>query len=125
MSARILIVEDETTLRESLIRVLTNEGYIVDGVDSSESALSAIELCAYDLVITDVILPGRSGLELLRKCKRGNPGLVIIIITAYATIENAVEAVKAGASDYLVKPITHDNLKAAIKKALQDKPAAK
>jgi DNA-binding NtrC family response regulator len=123
MAARILIVEDEETLRESLTRVLIKEGYTVNCVDSSESALRTIELCAYDMVISDVILPGLSGLELLRKCKLGNPDLIIIIITAYATIENAVEAVKAGAFDYLVKPITHDNLRAVIRNALQKKPS--
>ena len=125
MPARILIVENEEALRESLIRVLTKEGYDVNGVDSSESALRTIELYAYDMVISDVILPGLSGIELLKKCKLESPNLVIIIITAYATVENAVEAIKLGAYDYLVKPITHDDLKTVIRKALQNKSSLK
>lgn len=124
MSARILIVEDEETLRESLKRVLTKEGYTVDGVDSSESALKNIELCSYDVVIADIILPGISGIDLLKKCKPSNEELIVIIITAYATIESAVEAVKAGAYDYLVKPIIHEELKALIRRALQKKSSA-
>lgn len=65
MPARILIVEDEETLRESLKRVLTKDGYNVDAVESSEAALATIEICSYHVVITDIILPGISGLELL------------------------------------------------------------
>jgi len=124
MSARILLVEDEEDLRESLKRVLTKEGYIVDGVDSSESALMAIHDRFYDVVISDIILPGLTGMDLLKRCTANNPDLRVIIITAYATIESAVEAVKAGAFDYMVKPILHDELKAVVKKALQDKTSS-
>ena len=124
MSARILIVEDEETLRESLKRVLIKEGYAVDSVGSSESAFRTIQTCSYDVIITDVILPGLSGMELLKKCKTSNEDLIVIIITAYATIESAVEAVKNGAYEYLVKPIIHEELKALIRRALQEKAAS-
>jgi len=120
MSARILIVEDEDTLRESLKRVLMKEGYEVEAVESSESAFEKIEVCSFDMIISDVILPGVSGIELLKRCKRTHD-IIIIIITAYATIETAVDAVKSGAADYLVKPINHEELKAVIKKALREK----
>jgi DNA-binding NtrC family response regulator len=124
VSARILIVEDEETLRESLKRVLIKEGYAVDSVGSSESAFRTIKTCSYDVIITDVILPGLSGMELLKKCKPDNEDLIVIVITAYATIESAVEAVKNGAYEYLVKPIIHEELKALIRRALQEKAAS-
>ena len=123
MAIRILIVEDEGTLRESLKRVLSREGYVVDAVDSSESALAVIGQKAFDLVVTDIILPGISGMELLKKCRQKNSTLIVIIITAYATIESAVEAIRAGAFEYLVKPIIHEELKAAIEKALAGRAA--
>ena len=123
MAGRILIVEDEGTLRESLKRVLSREGYVVDAVDSSESAIAVIGQKAFDLVVTDIILPGISGMELLKKCREKNPTLIVIIITAYATIEAAVEAIRAGAFEYLVKPIIHEELKAVIEKALADRAA--
>lgn len=119
--ARILLVEDEETLRESLKRVLIREGYAVEGVDSSESALKSIEICGFDIIIADIILPGISGLELLKKCKTGNSDLIVIIMTAYATIESAVEAVKNGAYDFIVKPVIHEDLKTLLKKALAEK----
>ena len=123
MAGRILIVEDEGTLRESLKRVLSREGYVVDAVDSSESAIAVIGQKAFDLVVTDIILPGISGMELLKKCRQKNSTLIVIIITAYATIESAVEAIRAGAFEYLVKPIIHEELKAVIEKALAGRAA--
>jgi DNA-binding NtrC family response regulator len=122
MAARILIVEDEDTLRESLGRVLSREGYEVDGAASCEEAFHSIECGSYDLIIADIILPGVNGLELLKKCKADHPNLLVIIITAFASIETAVEAMRAGAYDYIIKPIVHDDLKAIIEKALREHP---
>ena len=119
MGKKLLIVEDEETLRESLTRVLTQEGYEVDGVSSSEAALETIAEKDYKLIITDIILPGINGMQLLKRCKEKNPGLKVIIITAFASIETAVEAIRTGAFDYLVKPIQHQEIKEVIKKALQ------
>jgi len=121
MAHRILIIEDEDALRESLKRVLLKEGYDVQAVDSAEEALPLIAEKWCDLIITDIILPGQSGLECLKKCRQKNPDLIVIIMTAYATIESAVEAIRAGAYEYLVKPIDHYELKALIKKALVGK----
>ena len=118
MTGKLLIVEDEETLRESLGRVLIQEGYEVDSVSSSEAALTTIDEKNYDLIITDIILPGINGIQLLRKCREKNPKAKFIIITAFASIETAVEAIRTGAFDYLVKPIQHRELKDIIKKAL-------
>jgi len=122
MAHHILIIEDEETLRESLKRVLLKEGYDVQAVDNAEEALPLIAEKWCDLIITDIILPGQSGLECLKKCQQKNPDLIVIIMTAYATIESAVEAIRAGAYEYIVKPVVHDELKALIKKAFAEKP---
>jgi len=121
MSHRILIIEDEETLRESLKRVLLKEGYDVDAVESTEMALLTIEMKVYDLVVTDIILPGASGMECLKTCRQKNPDLIVIIMTAYATIESAVEAIRAGAFEYIIKPVVHDEFKSLIDKALSGK----
>ena len=118
MSYRILIIEDEETLRESLKRVLLKEGYEVNAVESAEAALPFIAGQHCDVVVTDIILPGASGLEFLKSCRQRNPDLVVIIMTAYATIESAVEAIRAGAYEYIVKPVQHEEFKAIIRKAL-------
>jgi DNA-binding NtrC family response regulator len=119
VAKKLLIVEDEETLRESLRRVLIPEGYEVDSVSSSEAALATIDEKSYDLIITDIILPGINGIQLLKACREKNPGIRFIIITAFASIETAVEAIRTGAFDYLVKPILHQEIKETIKKALQ------
>lgn len=119
MAKKLLIVEDEETLRESLRRVLIQEGYEVDSVGSSEAALRILDEKHYELIITDIILPGVNGIQLLKKCREKNPAVKFIIITAFASIETAVEAIRTGAFDYLVKPIQHQEIKDTIKKALQ------
>jgi DNA-binding NtrC family response regulator len=118
MPERILIVEDEDTLCESLQRVFRREGYEADIADSAETAFRLLERNTYDLIITDVILPGISGIELIAKYKEQNPDQKVIIMTAYASLQTAVEALRVGACDFIVKPIMHDELKRMVKKAL-------
>ena len=121
MAERLLIVEDEDTLCKSLQRVLQREGYEVDIADSAESAFILLEHGSYDLIITDIILPGISGIELLTKYRKTNPAQKVMVMTAYASLTTAMESIKAGACDFLVKPLMHDELKRAVRKAL-DKP---
>lgn len=118
MAERLLIVEDEDTLCHSLKRVFSREGYEVDIADSAEYAFELLGEKTYDLIITDIILPGISGIELLSKYKKRNPGQKVVIMTAYASIETAVEALKAGACDFIIKPLMHDEMKRVVKKAL-------
>ena len=118
MAERLLIVEDEDTLCKSLQRVLCREGYEVDISDSAESAFALLERGSYDLIITDIILPGISGIELLTKYRRTNPAQKVMVITAYASLTAAMESIKAGACDFLVKPLMHDEMKKAVRKAL-------
>lgn len=118
MAERLLIVEDEDTLCESLQRVFVKEGYEVDRAESAETAFKLLEQKTYDLIITDIILPGISGIELLAKYKKTNPGQKVMVITAYASLTTAVEAIKAGACDFIMKPLMHDEMKRAVRKAL-------
>ncbi|HYA26510.1 MAG TPA: sigma-54 dependent transcriptional regulator [Thermodesulfovibrionales bacterium] len=121
MNERLLIVEDEETLCESLKRVLMRDGYEVDTVSSAEAAMGMIEEVAYDLIITDILLPGIDGIELLRRVRLKLPEQIVIIITAYASIETAVGALRAGACDYVIKPIIHEEIKRIVRNALRER----
>ncbi len=125
MDERLLIVEDEETLRESLKRVFQREGYQVEAVGSAEPALELFEEGFYDLIISDIILPGITGIELLKRVKEIHPEQIVIIITAYASLETAVETLRAGAYDYIVKPIIHEEIKQIVKNALRQRALQK
>jgi DNA-binding NtrC family response regulator len=121
MPERILIVEDEPTLRESLKRVFLRDGYEVETVAQAETALQHFEEGAYDLILTDILLPGIDGIEFLQGVKRQAPDQIVIIMTAYASIETAVGALRAGAHDYILKPIIHDEIKRIVRIALNER----
>lgn len=121
MDKNLIIVEDEETLCESLKRVLSREGYSVDTASSSESALEMMSGRVYDLIITDIILPGINGIEFLRMIKEKNPEQIVVVMTAYASLETAVEALRAGAFDYIVKPVMHEEIKQIVKNAIKQK----
>jgi len=106
----ILIVEDEDIIRKTLKEVLTGEGYQVGEAARVADALKLAREQDYDVAVCDVQLPDGDGIALLRRLHQMNPHTCVLIITAYATVENAVEAFKAGAFDYLVKPIIFDDL---------------
>lgn len=110
----LLVVDDERNMRLSLETVLTDEGYEVRSADSAEAALKLLEQEEFFMVITDGRLGGMSGYELLREVKGRKPNLPVLVITAYATPKLAVEAIKAGAIDYLAKPFDPDELIHAI-----------
>ena len=121
MADKLLIVEDEDTLRESLKRVLLRDGYEVDVVRDAESALKILEERTYDLIITDIILPGITGLELLKTYKEQNDHQLVIVMTAFASLETAVEALRGGAYDYIIKPVIHEEIKRIVKNALRER----
>jgi DNA-binding NtrC family response regulator len=121
MPERILIVEDEPTLRESLKRVFLRESYEVETAAQAEAALHHFEEGAYDLIITDILLPGMDGIEFLQSVKKQAPDQIVIIMTAYASIETAVGALRAGAHDYILKPIIHDEIKRIVRIALNER----
>jgi two-component system NtrC family response regulator len=115
---RILVVDDDDNLRWVVQTQLEDAGYEVDTAADGAAALTAIQASRPALVLTDLKMPGMSGLELLEKLREDEPDLPVIMITAFGTIQNAVEAVKSGAYDYLTKPIDQDDLILAIRRAL-------
>lgn len=119
MTKKILLIEDEDTLRESLKRVLSKEGYDITGVDSAEAALDLLDDNSYDLILTDVILPGISGIELLKRIRERLPDQIVVVMTAFASLETAVESLRSGAYDYIIKPIMHEEIKQVVKNALK------
>ncbi|HHN64881.1 MAG TPA: sigma-54-dependent Fis family transcriptional regulator [Nitrospirae bacterium] len=121
MSKSILIVEDEETLRESIRRIFTKEGYIVDTTGTAEEALTLVGENFYDIIITDIILPGMDGLEMLERVKELHPEQIFIVITAYASIDTAVKALRLGAYDYIMKPIIHEEIKQVVRNAITEK----
>ncbi len=116
---RIMIVDDERSMREFLAIMLGKSGYRVDTVASGEEAVARIGQDMFDLVITDLSMPGLDGLGVLKRVKDVSPTTAVILITAYATTESAVEAMKLGAFDYVIKPFKVDELKIIIKNALE------
>ncbi len=117
----ILIVDDEQSMRDFLAIMLRKEGYDVMTAEDGKEALKAIEQDIYDLVITDIKMPGIDGLEVLRTVKGLSPKTFVIVITAYSSTEDAVSAMKQGALDYITKPFEIEKIKLVIKNALDRK----
>ncbi len=127
---RVLIVEDETIMRESLRDWLTNSGYQVDTAEEGEQALKNIAEQDFGVVILDLRLPGKDGLEVLKEAKAARPQLKGILITAYPSVPTAVQAMKEGAVDFLPKPLDLNKLEQLIRQTLgpvqvEIKPIAK
>jgi DNA-binding NtrC family response regulator len=117
MAERLLIVEDETTLSASLKRVFMREGYEVETFASAEDALKDLEQTPYDVILSDILLPGINGIEFLQEVRKRFPESMVIIMTAYASIETAIGALRAGAFDYILKPIIHEEIKRIVRHA--------
>ena len=122
MADRVLVVDDELSMREFLAILLEREGYVVDTASSGEDALGKLAMATYDLVLTDLTMPGIDGMELIRRIRSaavGHPRDVpVVMVTAYGSTESAVEAMKEGASDYVLKPFNNDELRLVLRKAL-------
>lgn len=119
--ARILIVDDEAVVRDSLSDWFRDEGYEVDTAESAKVALEKLAHAMWDIFLLDIRMPGIDGLELQRKLKEAQPDATVIIMTAYASVESAVEAMKQGAYDYIIKPFNPDDLEQTIRKAVERK----
>ncbi len=119
MRARILVVDDELSMREFLSILLEGEGYQVDQAENAEEALRLIGEQRYEMVISDVLMPGLGGIELLSRIKSESPETVVLMITAFTTAEQAVEAMKLGAYDYIGKPFKVEEVKVLVKNALE------
>ncbi len=117
--SRILIIDDEQSMRDFLSIMLKKEGYDVIAAGNGEDALKAINDEIFDLIITDVKMPGIDGMEVLKTVKEISSETIVIMITAFATAETAVEAMKLGAYDYITKPFKVDEIKLILHKALE------
>ena len=114
----ILVIDDEGGIRESLEVLLSLEGYSVKTAPDGEQGLRMLEMESFDLVLLDLALPGQSGLELLPQIKERQPETPVIMITAYGTVENVVEAIRAGAENFVQKPWDNEKLLADIRSAV-------
>jgi len=120
---RILIVDDEIRFRELYGRVLETAGYEIRAAGSAEEALEIIRRDAPDIVLSDVRMPGASGIDLLRTTRLDHPALPFLLVTAYADVRDAVQALKLGAVDYLAKPVDLDELLTAVRDTVNDRTA--
>jgi two-component system, NtrC family, response regulator AlgB len=117
--ARLLIVDDEKNIRRNLATFFESLHHEVSSVDSGPEAIKLINEKPFDLVLTDFRMAEMTGLDLLRDIKRSHPETLVILMTAYATVENAVTAMKAGAYDYVTKPFTLEQIQHTVERALQ------
>jgi DNA-binding NtrC family response regulator len=118
MNPRIIVTEDDRVQREIIHDILQHAGYEVEAVASGEAAVEAIRRDAFDVLLSDLKMPGMDGLALLREAKRLRPQLEVVMMTAHATVQTAVSAMKEGAVDYLEKPFDKDELLVVVKKAV-------
>ena len=116
---KILVVDDETSLREMLTILLQREGYIVEQAADGAVAVEMAEDGTYDLIISDIQMPRVTGIELLRRLRQHDNSVTVIMITAFSSTEEAVEAMKLGAYDYITKPFKNDEIRLVIKNALE------
>ena len=115
----VLIVEDDQKMNQGLLHIISKAGYCAQSVDSGEKALEKIRDTQFDLVISDLKLPGIDGRQLLNAAKKYDANILFVIITAYGTIDTAVSAMKAGAEDFILKPFDMEELKVVIKKVME------
>src|ERR1700730_9835490 len=115
----ILVVDDEEIMREILETLLTREGYEVRLASSGEDGLALARSLPFDAAIVDIMMPGLNGIETLDELKRIDEDLAVLIITAYASVESAIAAMKNGAFDYITKPFKNDEVLAVVRNALE------
>jgi DNA-binding NtrC family response regulator len=121
---RTLVVEDSKVLREMLVHVLRDEADVLESAANGQEAIEKHMAAPYDLIVTDLNMPMLSGIELIKKVRKQDDRVEFIIMTAYASLETAIEAIKAGAFDYILKPFKIEELKVAVRN-VRDKIALK
>jgi two-component system response regulator HydG len=120
----ILVIDDEESMRDSCQQVLCRDGNIVKVAENGSAGLAMLKRESFDLIILDLKMPGLSGMEVLKKIKENDSEAVVIVITGYATVESAVEAMKTGAFDFIPKPFIPDSLRAIVRRALDRRELA-
>ena len=117
--SNILVIEDETSNREALRILLSNAGYQVQTAATGEEGLAILQETPFEIILTDLYLPGLNGIDILKQVKKDSPYTNVILITGHASAETAVEAMKQGAFDYITKPFNFETLKILVAKALE------
>ena len=117
---KLLIVEDEKNTREGIGRALKFD-YHIELAENAETGISFLEKERFDIVLTDVKMPGMDGVTFVKKAREIDPELLCVVMTAYGTVETAVDAMKAGAYDFLIKPVQLEQVEAVLKGALEGK----
>ncbi len=115
----ILVIDDDQDLREGIIEILEDNGFTALGFESAEAALEEMQKQPPALIVVDNMMPGMGGMALIPLVKNRHPGIRIIMITAFSTVDNAVAAMKSGADDYLAKPFKRHDLLVAVKRNLE------
>jgi len=118
--AKILVVDDDRELQENIVEVLAEAGFDVCAASNGEEALEQLATTAIDLVLLDSIMPGMNGMETLPQIKRAYPQAKIIMMTAFSTVDSAVEAMRKGADDFITKPFKIDEIIMAIRRSLEE-----
>jgi DNA-binding response OmpR family regulator len=117
---RILIVDDDDELRENIKEILQDSGFNTDDVSSGHEALGLLKFNKYNVILLDLMMPGMNGMETLSKIRENNKLTKVIMLTAFATVANAVEAIKKGASDYITKPFKINELVNTIRCCIEE-----
>lgn len=117
---KILVIDDEKIVLDSVVKILSEGAYTVDTTQSSKEGLRKGLTGSYDCILTDIRMPEIGGMKVLREIKREKPSVPVIIITGYATVESAVQAMKLGAAEYIEKPFTPDLLLSKVEKTLSN-----
>jgi DNA-binding response OmpR family regulator len=118
-TAHVLVVDDEGAIRYSVSKTLQRIGYEVDEAASGEDALSMVKKREYDVVLTDIKMPGITGVDLLRKIKEASPDAIVILMTGFASLGTAVESLRLGAHDYLIKPSSSQDIRASVSRGVE------
>ncbi|MHC4270752.1 MAG: sigma-54-dependent transcriptional regulator, partial [Planctomycetota bacterium] len=119
MAKEILLADDEVTFRKTFEKVLQEEGMSVTAVDNGNDAINAIMKQPFSVAILDIQMPGADGIKVLREIMKVRPETCVIMITAYGTVEMAVDAIKLGASDYVMKPVAFEDILAKVGRHMQ------
>lgn len=118
-SARVLVVDDEGAIRYSVSKTLQRIGYQVDEASSGEEALELIGKSEYEVILTDIRMPGLTGVELLKRIKDVSPDGIVILMTGYASLGTAVESLRLGAHDYLIKPSSSQDIRQSVARGVE------
>lgn len=116
---KILVVDDDKDMRDNIVEILADSDFEIAATEHGEGALERVKKDSFDLVLLDLLMPGISGMEVLPMIKRESPSTQVIMVTAFSTIDNAVEAMRKGADDYITKPFKINELRMTVRKCLE------